>query len=93
MRANDYRAMRDKLKAANAEIERLKNPKCVNIVHARSLGKTQTLYGALYREAIKEFAEKLKDKEFEIPVDANSVGYLLGADDIDNLVKEMVGDV
>ena len=43
-------------------------------------------------EAIKEFAEKLKDKEFEIPVDANNVGYLLGADDIDNLVKEMVGE-
>lgn len=39
-------------------------------------------------EAVKEFAERLKDEKFEIPVDAHSVGYLLGAEDIDDLLKK-----
>ncbi len=39
--------------------------------------------------AIKEFAERLKSKEYETSVDAYSVGYIFGADELDDLVKEM----
>jgi hypothetical protein len=70
----------DLINRQKAEIERLKKPKCVNILHARSMGKAYTLYRAIYSEAIKEFAERLKKEMY-------TVGF-----DIDNLVKELVGD-
>ena len=84
MRANDYRAMRDKLKAANAEIERLKKGWEADVI----------LTANVKAEAIKEFAERLKGVlleedgyGFEI---FNEVEFFSA---IDNLIKEMVGDV
>jgi transcription elongation GreA/GreB family factor len=66
------------LKNANAEIERLK----------KLLEEADVSYNKcakrFYTEAIKEFAERLK-KEM-------SFGRYVQSDQIDNLVKEMVGD-
>ena len=76
---------------AQAEIKRLKELKCVNIVHARSMSKTHSLYRAIYTEAIKEFAERFKEwlcEKYE-PLVKQSI---LTPSDIDNLVKEMVGE-
>lgn len=42
-------------------------------------------------EARKELAEKFKSKKFETSVDAYTVGYLLSADDIDELLEELEG--
>ena len=68
-----------------AEIDRLKEPRMVNIVHARCLGKTFSIYGALYQEAYKECIENVKKLR------ANYQGYDFDRE-LDNLLKEMVGD-
>lgn len=68
-----------------AENERLQEPRMVNIVHARSLGKTFSIYGALYREAYKECIENVKKLR------ANYQGYDFDRE-LDNLLKEMEGE-
>lgn len=82
----------DLIKRKDAEIERLKEPKCVNIVHARSMGKTHSLYRAIYTEAIKEFAERLKCRSHRFKTIDRILVDCIPLDYIDNLVKEMVGD-
>lgn len=87
MRANDYREMRNKLKNANAEIERLQ--KAIEVVdimeeqHKRYVEKAKA-------EAIKEFAERLSGS-FSLSAGIFTLGTVHYK--IDNLVKEMVGDV
>lgn len=88
MRANDYRAMRDKLKAANAEIERLK--KALDVVdimeeqHRYALNKAKA-------EAIKEVATR--SVSALQPICCNIDQFHLMSETLYNLVKEMVGDV
>jgi hypothetical protein len=72
----------DLINRQQAEIERLQK----EAERFADLGK---MYSEIKPEAYKEFAERLKGKEFEIPVDAYSVGYLLGAEDIDDILEEM----
>ena len=45
------------------------------------------------RRAIKEFAERLKKEEFYYDTEDGYEGYVVEVKEIDNLVKEMVGDV
>ncbi len=69
-----------------AEIERLKSPSEMQIEVSEKLENT------IKAEAIKEFAERLKDGEtYEITY-CGSVYNVVDIDTIDNLVKEMVGD-
>lgn len=65
-----------------AEIERLQETICI-------ITKTGRFYGTVRAEAIKEFAERLKMKRGDMfPYDT-----YVDIKHIDNLVKEMVGDV
>lgn len=86
MRANDYRAMRDKLKAANEEIEELK--KVVIDDYASEYDSK------IKAEAIREFAERLKLKiDIDLCEAIECSDYLYNLPKlIDNLVKEMVGE-
>ena len=43
-------------------------------------------------EAVKEFAERLKDFDVDTHYSYASIVYELSEEDIDNLVKEMVGE-
>ena len=67
----------DLIKRQQAEIDRLSvyNEEIVNRIR---------------KSAIKEFANKLKDKKFYYNCFGGD-GYALEVEDIDNLVKEMVG--
>ena len=65
------------------------------LVYARSLDDYDSLIGDISAEAIKEFAERLKSKiEIDLSCGVDSADYLTDVlpKDIDNLVKEMVGD-
>ena len=87
-------------KDLQAEIERLKlittnKPYCVSIgtadIFTENHEEYEWLLAKISAEAIKEFAERLKEESldvmnFVIPEEVVCV------DDIDNLVKEMVGD-
>lgn len=78
-------------KDMRAEIERLRDNKI--IVPSRCQGKTLFLLkrvNAVRAEAIKEFAERLKRTPFRGLIDGG-IGFVIHKD-IDNLVKEMVGD-
>ena len=83
MRANDYRVMRDRALKAEAEIERLQ----IRLRKVRNqftdLGK---MYSEIRAEAIKEFAERLKEK---IELNFSIVDVY---DCINNLAEEMVGE-
>ena len=84
MRANDYRVMRDRAIKAEAEIERLEK-------QLNSKYKWENMLDNKIKEvkteAIKEFAERLKDEMY------TERGFSVCPDDkVDNLVKEMVGD-
>lgn len=73
------------LKKANAEIERL----------ADSLRLYRNYNPAIRHasaEAVKEFAERLTDKAELIRVNAFESKWAISQDDIDNLLKEMVGN-
>ena len=82
------------IKRQQEEIERLGSKKIVIYGCARASGKTDRLvralqdYESVRAEAIKEFAERLKTK--------TTIGFCpehryVDAEDIDNLVKEMLG--
>lgn len=65
---------------ANLEIYKLEN--------SLAISKKETKrYAARRAEAIKEFAERLKDTKFKHGND-----YIIYAENIDNLVKEMIGE-
>ena len=51
-----------------------------------------TAFSHIKAEAYKECIEKVKDEKFKTSVDAYTDAYILGEDDLDNLLKEMVGD-
>lgn len=69
------------LKAENERLEEEKEQLKADIEMFTDIGK---MYSELKADAIKEFAERLK-KEL-------SFGHYIQPDQIDNLVKEMVGD-
>ena len=91
----------DLINRQKAEIERLKNqdvrnkyPTCVSVVkgriYTRTLEDYDELIGDISAEAVKEFAERLKEKS----QDCGSISlgthiyYAAGLHHIDNLVKE-----
>ena len=71
------KAKNNELEAATAKIERLKKGWTADIIETNNIKA----------EAIKEFAERLKDRVFN---PNNKFDWFL--DDVDSLVKEMVGD-
>ena len=84
----------DLVNRQQAEIERLKEMVGEVIIPARGGGKTAFLMlriKAFQAEAIREFAEKLKDQSEWHSCRERSFDYIC-LDDIDNLVKEMTED-
>ena len=82
----------DRLKS---EIEHLRKNKVKQhyLITARGCGKTAYVkkrLESIEAKAIKEFAERLKEK-VGLPKDI-TLGTMVYADEIDNLVKEMVGE-
>ena len=81
----------DLINRQKAEIERLEEAigqREADIEMFTDIGK---MYSELKAEAIKEFAERLKDETFKINY-CGSVYNVVDIDDIVNLVKEMVGE-
>ena len=74
----------DLINRQKAEIERLEGEKSCIIEHLKG---TRIRLKTAKAEAIKEFAERLNDTKFW-----NGNEYVIYADNIDVLVKEMVGD-
>ena len=76
----------DLINRQQAEIERLNNNLSAMVVTMRNSAK------ATRNEAIKEFAERLKEKKQEVFTAVNDSSYAVTVYKIDNLVKEMVGE-
>lgn len=76
-----------------AEIDRLANtpPKDPNDFCGVLCDFAESLMAKAKTEAIKEFAERLKDETFKMDYCGSNYD-VVDVDDIDNLVKEMVGD-
>jgi hypothetical protein len=70
---------KQELSRLNTEIERLKKGWKADVIETQNIKS----------EAIKEFAERLKTETF---LPKGSVEHAFLKDDIDNLVKEMVGE-
>ena len=89
--ANDIRGLQKALEQAKAEIERLKKEvkKCKEHYKMACSERNEFLeqLETAKAEAIKEFAERLKNE----CVQDGAFGYV-SAYEIDNLVKEMVGE-
>lgn len=49
-------------------------------------------YNEAKAEAVKEFAERLKEKKFELNDQNEDIFYAVEVSDIDNLVKELEGE-
>ena len=81
------------INSKNAEIERLNNNISAMATTLRNSAK------ATRADAIKEFAERVKEKACRISLSykgeiiPESTEYHIGEVEINNLVKEMVGDV
>lgn len=91
-KAVDYMKIRfalDLIKRKNAEIERLKVENYQRFVQASWNGQLKT---AIRNLAIQEFAERLKEKGRTVTTGHGVVGTVVDDWDIDNLVKEMVGE-
>lgn len=84
----------DELQAAKAEIERLQNELVISQTGYVSMeGKAWELREQLKTakaEAIKEFAERLKEKSHNLYPFSDEP--IINCKDVDNLVKEMVGE-
>ena len=78
------------LKETDALLEKIKGLQSENNQFA-DIGK---LYSEIKTEAIKEFAERLKEKAHTVDDDYSPNGEItyVEVDDINNLVKEMEGD-
>ena len=76
------------LNRQKAEIERLKN-ECFCLANERDAYKD--VLDTAVTEAVKEFAARLKDFDVDTHYSYASIVYELSEEDIDNLVKEMVG--
>jgi hypothetical protein len=88
----------DLINRQKAEIERLQ--KDINVVNnvikntfLLKADKNNDPFAEIKAEAIKEFAERLKEKKFELNDQNEDIFYAVEVSDIDNLVKEMVGDI
>ena len=76
------------LKEIDALLEKIKGLQSENNQFA-DIGK---MYSEIKAEAIKEFAERLKGNLIEESYDDVQFFKVVGESDIDNLVKEMVGE-
>lgn len=83
----------DLINRQKAEIDRLANtpPKDPNDFCGVLCDFAESLMAKAKTEAIKEFAERLK-KETTTAISCNTYTEVVRRNDIDNLVKEMVGD-
>ena len=77
------RKAEEEINRQKAEIERLRGPAIVN-----NIMESQRIK----REAIKEFAERLKEKSYKTIRNYGLTKDVVEVCDIDNLVKEMVGE-
>lgn len=59
--------------------------------YATQVEVSNKLEAQIKSEAVKEFAERLKEKKFELDDQNEDVFYAVEMTDIDNLVKEMDG--
>ena len=90
----------DLINRQKTEIERLKEcPKCIyeydgNTTEYCIQGPCSNFktVGQIKSEAIKEFAERLKEKKQEVFTAVNDSSYAVTVCKIDNLLKEMVGE-
>lgn len=76
----------DLINRQKAEIERLRGSTIVN-----NIMESQRIKREAKAEAIKEFAEKLKEKSFQSFGNYGITRDVVEVCDIDNLIKEMVG--
>jgi hypothetical protein len=104
MRANDYRVMRDRALRAEADVEWLKKIRTtvndfwvelqgLSIAKGKEKPTLEELLEYIEQakaEAIREFAERLKERT-KMPI-GTLYGKMVYIKDIDNLVKEMVGE-
>ena len=79
----------DLINRQKAEIEMLRE---INSLLTEAGQSWQKRYEAAKAEAIKEFAERLMDKAELVRVNAFDSKWAISYEQIDNLVKEMVGD-
>lgn len=104
-KANDIKFLKDFINRQQAEIERYRKNLNTNfvLIGSRGSGKSTLERKAIEfrvdeirKQAIKEYAERLKEKVFiqENPFEANEHKFvkLIAAEEIDNIVKEMVGE-
>ena len=77
----------DLINRQKAEIEKLKGSTIVN-----NIMESQRIKREAKAEAVKEFAEKLKEKSFQSFGNYGITRDVVEVCDIDNLVKEMVGE-
>lgn len=77
----------DLINRQKAEIERLKGSVIIN-----NIMEIQKIKREAKSEAIKEFAERLKEKSFKTIRNYGLTKDVVEVCDIDNLVKEMVGE-
>ena len=82
----------DKFEEQQAEIERLK--KLTDAYFKLGIAMTRELETAK-AEAVKEFAEKVKEKVWDVPYKTKEAHYVQVVDigDIEDIEKEMVGDL
>ena len=77
--------LKDLINRLQAENERLKKESEI----FADIGK---MYSEIKAEAYKEFAERLKEKKFELDDQNEDIFYAVEVAEIDNLLKEMVGE-
>lgn len=77
---------------AQAEIERLEEDNFIKSQKRANIFEITDAYERGKSEAVKEFAERLKEKKQEVFTSVNITELAVTEWTIDNLVKEMVGD-
>jgi hypothetical protein len=80
----NYVVLEETVKAQKAEIERL------TTAYPKTIASIKKIYVTAKAAAVKEFAEELI-KRYSTEIDGY-YGEVVWTDDIDNLVKEMVGE-
>ena len=87
--------LQDKLKSANAEIERLKKPISASAmfqIAEASVEKAEKFIAGIKSEAYKEFAERLKERADELKLVHLDGKWAISQYDVDKLLKELEGD-
>ena len=86
-RGFEIERLKEKIESLQGKNERLKKS---NEMFA-DIGK---MYSEINSEAYKEFAERLKEKSWDVPYETKNAHFVqvVDVEDIDNLLKELVGE-